>query len=400
MADDPNKNAAAPDTGEQAQPAADAPSPESFSGATPPPQATVSVPWYRRPLFWAIVLTLLILGLLGWLCWKQWQAAEAEKRAQEAALAAQLAHNAEMDAYLAQLRALLREEPCIIKERLAQLPPPPAAPATLPGITAMPDARSGEPLRIPSGVVPQTPPVTSQAAPASPGTMAQLLEQGTVLVLARQPQGLSMGSGFFISRRHILSNAHVVGNASQAFVINKATGGVLQATVRHRSKQAGRDFALLELPSEAAITPLSFAPAVERTQRVSAWGFPGAVTHDDPQFMALLQGNASAVPEVVYTEGVVSVILERSQPLVVHTATVSQGNSGGPLVNEQGQVVGINTFIKLDEASYRQSSIALAADSITTYLRETGIAFAQAGPPSVTAPAQDRQDESAKGVRP
>ena len=89
--------------------------------------------------------------------------------------------------------------------------------------------------------------------------MAQLLEQGTVLVLARQPQGLSMGSGFFISRRHVLSNAHVVGNAGQAFLINKATGGVLQATVRHRSADGGRDFALLELPADAAITPLEFA---------------------------------------------------------------------------------------------------------------------------------------------
>ena len=38
------------------------------------------------------------------------------------------------------------------------------------------------------------------------------------------------------------------------------------------------------------------------------------MTNDDPKFMALLQGNDSAVPEVVYTEGVVSVILERTPP--------------------------------------------------------------------------------------
>ena len=314
---------------------------------------------------------------------------------EEAALAAQLAKNAEMDAYLAQLRALLKEEPCVIKEKLAQLPPPPDA---VPGV--VPGGRSGEPLQIPSDVAPQSTPVTPQKAPARPGSMAQLLEQGTVLVLARQPQGLSMGSGFFISRRHVLSNAHVVGNASQAFIINKATGGVLQATVRHRSADGGRDFALLELSADAAITPLEFAPGVERTQRVSAWGFPGAVTNDDPKFMALLQGNGSAVPEVVYTEGVVSVILERTPPLVVHTATVSQGNSGGPLVNEQGQVVGINTFIKLDDASYRQSSIAIVGSSITAYLREIGIGFSQAAATPAPAQAQDEKADGQKGVRP
>lgn len=393
MADDPGKNTAdvpRPDTAATAHAPAggEAPSGEQ----EPAPQgAPVPVPWYRRPLFWGIVLSLLILALLGWLLWKQWQAAEAEKQAQEAALAAQLAKNAEMDAYLAQLRALLKEEPCVIKEKLAQLPPPPDA---VPGVVP------GEPLQIPSDVAPQSTPVTPQQAPARPGSMAQLLEQSTVLVLARQPQGLSMGSGFFISRRHVLSNAHVVGNASQAFLINKATGGVLQATVRHRSTAGGRDFALLELPADAAITPLEFAPGVERTQRVSAWGFPGAVTNDDPKFMALLQGNGSAVPEVVYTEGVVSVILERTPPLVVHTATVSQGNSGGPLVNEQGQVVGINTFIKLDDASYRQSSIAIVGSSITAYLREIGIEFSQAAATPAPAQAQDGKADGQKGVRP
>lgn len=393
MADDPGKNTAdvpRPDTAAPAD--GEAPS----VGQEPAPQGSpVPAPWYRRPLFWGIVLFLLILALFGWLFWKQWQAAEAEKQAQEAALAAQLAKNAEMDAYLSQLRALLKEEPCVIKEKLAQLPPPPD---TVPGIA--PGGRSGEPLQIPSDVGPQSTPVTPQKAPVRPGSMAQLLEQSTVLVLARQPQGLSMGSGFFISRHHVLSNAHVVGNASQAFIINKATGGVLQATVRHRSTTGGQDFALLELSTDVAITPLEFAPGVERTQRVSAWGFPGAVTNDDPKFIALLQGNDSAVPEVVYTEGVVSVILERTPPLVVHTATVSQGNSGGPLVNEQGQVVGINTFIKLDDASYRQSSIAIVGSSITAYLREIGIGFSQAAATPAAAQAQDGKADGQKGVKP
>ena len=73
-----------------------------------------------------------------------------------------------------------------------------------------------------------------------------------------------MGSGFFISRRHVLSNAHVVGNAGQAFIINKATGGVLQATVRHRSTTGGRDFALLELPAAGIRTRCGAHPARQR----------------------------------------------------------------------------------------------------------------------------------------
>ena len=180
MADDPGKHTAEvprPDTADTAHTAGGG---DPSGNPDAPRGAPVPVPWYRRPLFWGIVLFLLVLALLGWLFWKQWQAAEAEKQAQEAALNAQLAKNAEMDAYLAQLRALLKEEPCVIKEKLAQLPPPPDA---VPGV--VPGGRSGEPLQIPSDVTPQSTPVTPQKAPARPGSMAQLLEQGTVLVLAR-----------------------------------------------------------------------------------------------------------------------------------------------------------------------------------------------------------------------
>lgn len=61
---------------------------------------------------------------------------------------------------------LLKEEPCVIKEKLAQLPSPPDA---VPGV--VPGGRSGEPLQIPSDVAPQSTPVTPQKAPARPGSM-------------------------------------------------------------------------------------------------------------------------------------------------------------------------------------------------------------------------------------
>ena len=102
MADDPGKNTAdvpRPDTADTAHTAGGG---DPSGNPDAPRGAPVPVPWYRRPLFWGIVLFLLVLALLGWLFWKQWQAAEAEKQAQEAALNAQLAKNAEMDAYLAQ----------------------------------------------------------------------------------------------------------------------------------------------------------------------------------------------------------------------------------------------------------------------------------------------------------
>ena len=50
---------------------------------------------------------------------------------------------------------------------------------------------------------------------------------------------------------------------------------------------------------------------------------------------------------------------------------------GGPLVNEKGDVIGINTFIRLDADSNRQTQTALGSDAIMGFLREKGIPFTE-----------------------
>ncbi len=343
----------------------------SDSGAGPTQAgaaADAAVPWYRRPFFWGILFFLLLLVLAAWLVWKQWQVAEQYRASLAAQTAESRKRNDALDAFLQKLRLLLKKDPCVIQRELGSLEAPPGVdPRVLPADPSLAPSGGPDAFR-------QLP-----AAPArKPESVAELLEQATVLILAQRPEGLSMGSGFFVAPGYIVTNGHVVGNATEALVINKATHKALRAAVLRSTQSQGRDFAVLTVDGASAITPLKLAGGVKRTERVSAWGFPGAITTDDPKFAALLQGNAKAVPEVVYTDGAVSVILQRTPPLIVHTATVSQGNSGGPLVNERGEVVGINTFIKLDDESYRQSSLAIVSDSLADYLRSVQVPFSRA----------------------
>ncbi len=375
--------------------------------------AAVAAPWYARAPIWIVILLLLaLLAGLGWLIYQKYNAEKLETARQERNLATLKAYNDAQEEYLKKLRALLQEDPCAIPARLAQIEPPAGTGLpVLPGDSGVDgkdqDAgvsgtqeksgqngqtgRSGEPLQIPRDAAPESAaPATQAKEPVTkmppkrlearePANVAELLEQNTVLILALVGKGVSMGTGFFLSPDTIMTNAHVVGNATEVVYINKFVGTVRAASVLLRVREQGLDFAVLKTREPIPVKPLKLQKElVQKMERVSAWGFPSAVMSDDPKFLGLLQGNMQAAPEVVYTEGSVNVVLNRKPPLVVHSATVSQGNSGGPLVNAAGDVVGINTMIKLDDQSYRQSSLAIPSTVIAAFLEANKVSFTPA----------------------
>ena len=102
--------------------------PETPQGAASPQATTAAgvaaLPWYRRPLFWGIFLFLGLILLAAWLFWKEWQQAEASKAAVAAQTEQWREHNAALETFVQQLRALLAKEPCEVKQGLGLITPP------------------------------------------------------------------------------------------------------------------------------------------------------------------------------------------------------------------------------------------------------------------------------------
>jgi hypothetical protein len=218
--------------------------------------------------------------------------------------------------------------------------------------------------------------------------LLSLIESQTALVLVESGRGSGTGSGFFVGPDLLVTNFHVIESAlngrGEIFVINESLGDLRSAEVIAHDgplEATGRDFALLRV--ERASQPfytLRSSDQTMRLQNVIAAGYPGAILETDNSFAALLSGENEVIPPATVTDGIVNVEQDfgpLSMRVMVHTATISPGNSGGPLVDYCGRVVGINTFGRSAES--RQLNFALTSTDLLRFMDEAGAATSANG---------------------
>ena len=151
------------------------------------------------------------------------------------------------------------------------------------------------------------------------------------------PHG-GQGSGFLVDTEgHILTNYHVVHDATTVEVV-LANGETLDARVAGRSP--ADDVALLKVDPEdvAGIEPLPLADSkdVETGEMAIAVGSPFGL--DNSVSVGVVSGIERSRPGV----------MRRTITGMIQTdASLNPGNSGGPLLNAEGEVIGINTSIDL-----------------------------------------------------
>ena len=242
-----------------------------------------------------------------------------------------------------------------------------------------------QPVR-PEAVPPSVPRQQGQAVPPFTGSLAQLLEYATVMVAGSGPRGIGHGSGFFVSGDTIMTNAHVVEHADpgQIYVMSTALGRALQAQLVAISRPAGGgdiepgqpDFAILRLTQPVSgAQPLALTRSAEKLTDVVAAGYPASVVRVEGGMRDLQEGRLGQPPELVLTRGNISTIQRLDTGLVVmpHSADISPGNSGGPLVDTCGRVVGINTFVSRATSVADRVKYAQKADSMLPWLTQQNV---------------------------
>lgn len=160
----------------------------------------------------------------------------------------------------------------------------------------------------------------------TPGIRASAGE--TVRVVGRGCGGLVFGSGFPIRGSQILTNAHVVAGTSGTHV-NTPGGGTFAATVVWFDPE--RDVAILSVPGLNQ-RPLGLGDA-DRGTEGAAIGYPnGGPETVSP---AVVDGQVQAEGRDIYGQNLVI------RQIWIIQARVLPGNSGGPLVDRSGNVVGV-----------------------------------------------------------
>ena len=120
----------------------------------------------------------------------------------------------------------------------------------------------------------------------------------------------------------------------------------VEATVHENAQSDVLDFAALQLSEKIyGRQPLVLgdSDAIKQRDNVYAYGFPAD---------SISNKNFNTKDDVSISSGIVSkVTVTGSVDIIEHTAQLNNGNSGGPLLNEAGEVVGINEFI-VDQKNY------------------------------------------------
>jgi putative serine protease PepD len=181
-------------------------------------------------------------------------------------------------------------------------------------------------------------------------TATQIYQQssaGVVAIQAVTSEGTDSGTGIVLNDKGlILTNDHVVAGASSLTVAAKGSSSATRSATLV-GEEANDDLALIKVdPSGLGLKPLTLASSK-------------SVQVGDPVYAI---GNPYGLDETL-TRGIVSALARtisapngsKIEGAIQTDAALNPGNSGGPLLDDEGQVIGVNSQIASEAASVNGS---------------------------------------------
>lgn len=218
------------------------------------------------------------------------------------------------------------------------------------------------------------------AGPLARAALSQRLDRASVMVLGFENDRLSgLGSGFFVSRNRIVTNAHVARAARTLKITSRHIGRLVEAQVlvaEPNFSVNGDDFAVLAVEGVDG-TPLPLAHTADKLQEVITAGYPSLTISNDSGFAAFLSSKGqSAVPDLVVSRGEINSIQlnTRNRRELLHSAQTGPGNSGGPLVDICGRALGVSvkTIVQGGGVGGR-TNVAIGSLELHRWLKGNGV---------------------------
>ena len=186
--------------------------------------------------------------------------------------------------------------------------------------------------------------------------------------------GNSLGSGFAVGENCVVTNAHVIDNPNNIVLTT-------YAGTKHTAYLVGqdqdKDIAILCV-NGAKFTPLTIADykSLNIGDDVYAIGAPKSMAY------TLTKGVISAKERKIgkYT-------------YIQTDAAINKGNSGGPLLNDEGKVIGVNTLKMSDSEGI---GLAIPATVVSDFLKSLNIELDENGNVTETITQENKEEEKGK----
>lgn len=218
----------------------------------------------------------------------------------------------------------------------------------------------------------------------------------TIAVVGDEVVGFGHGSGFAVAPNRIVTNAHVVELASR-YPDNVVIGVVpsegdksFQGTLI--KIDTDRDLALIEF-SGVKLPPLTlYSGGVQDGEALIALGYPGNVDLATARSAADFITPQSPVRS---QGGYAGLRMLQGTSVLLHTASIARGNSGGPLLDRCGRVLGVNSAITRADEGDSTFAFAIAGSELASFLREANQPFATVDIPCTSVEDRMAADRSA-----